>query len=83
MRAFDINEPGSPNNSVVLNHKDGSQSLGTPEEFQELKAKGELNGVHTEPKLEAPSEPQVNEEVQNERGRSAGGNSRSTSRRTD
>lgn len=44
---IDINKPVEKGHDMVLNNSDGTQELGTAEEFTKRKEAGDLSGVHT------------------------------------
>lgn len=45
---IDINNPVKEGSDVVLNNPDGTQDLGSPQEFLDRAEAGTLRGVHTE-----------------------------------
>lgn len=49
---FDINVPVEKGHDMVINHPDGSQSLGNDVEREKLAAAGETSGEHTNVVLE-------------------------------
>lgn len=57
---IDINKPVQQGHDFVLNHDDGTQSLGTAEDFSKLKEAGVLSGIHTDPQV-APHNEQLPE----------------------